>query len=252
MQRLTTSAALYFQHQLGATVPLEWFEMACYFFRDHNLPVNYFSAPGAEFPGDDVYGFAAHKAHLIEALQKGVVEALSLGSIREDTEDVENWRATATLELGNGLLYLGVDQEIVPCPASLLLRTYEVSKVGLDIRYGIGYRSLLAEAPAMYAVGAKVYSLSDVRRELEAGSERSCLDVWRDEMRAERRYLTGHFRGVYPASILSEAHIRRIDLSSLNLGTLSPLDAGLWLWELSDSEIPIADEVLDKAGALIK
>ena len=38
----------------------------------------------------------------------------------------------------------------------------------------------------------------------------------------------------------------------VGLGSLSRLDGGLWLWELSAAEIPAADAALDQLGLLVK
>jgi len=62
-------------------------------------------------------------------------------------------------------------------------------------------------------------------------------------MSGARRYLQGSFRGAYPASLLSEAHLNAklqggVTLRTAGIGQLTALDQSHWLWELSDSEIP--------------
>ncbi len=251
-QRIVTSAALYLQANVGTSVPVRWLEIACRFFQDCGVYVDYFDTTCTDFPGDDAKNFASHKTRLIESLERGAVEYLGLGCVRPGSEDVEDWRIRGSIELQSGVLYLGTEEEIVSDPAVLLQRAYELARIGLDVRYGIAYKSPLAEAPELYAAGTRLYSLSDMTREMLSRRKRTRLDAWFEERMGERRYLTGLFRGAYPASVLSDAHVRRANLRWLGLGSLSRIDTGLWLWELSDAEIPRADGVLDKLGVLVK
>jgi hypothetical protein len=70
-------------------------------------------------------------------------------------------------------------------------------------------------------------------------------------MSEARRYLTGMFRGAYAASLLSDAHVKA-PVRSVGLGKLSEIQEGIWLWELAPEQIPVAQELLDKAGLIIK
>jgi hypothetical protein len=249
--QMTTSVALYFSSESTAAVRLPWLETACRLFENCGVPTTYFGTRCMDFPGDDVLGFAAHKHRLVEALQKGAVKDLSLGSIRVGADDVQDWRVSVWITLQSGLLYVGADEEIVSHPAVLLRRAHEVAREDFDVRYGIAYKSPLAQCPELYAAGTRLYSLSDVTREMLTRRTRTRLNAWFEETMGERRYLNGLFRGAYPASVLSDEHIRRANLRSLGIGSLSQFDTGLWLWELSDAEIPVADTILDKLGILI-
>jgi hypothetical protein len=87
------------------------------------------------------------------------------------------------------------------------------------------------------------------------------MTAWLREMHGERKYLEGAFRGAYPASILSDEHVkvvletdeegRKITLGNAGLGVLKALGAGRWLWELSEAEMTSAEAVLEKAGLII-
>lgn len=251
-RQITTSAAQYFQAVAGATVSLRWFEAVCGLFEDYGVPASHFYTTCADFPGDDAQDFGRCKAQLVESLERGSVEDLGLESIHAGTKDVDDWRLSVWIDLQSGLMYVGADEEIVSNPAVLLRRAYKLARVAVDVRYGISYQSSLAEHPDMYAAGHRVYTLSELTRHLTTSPERTRLDAWLEETMGERRYLTGRFRGAYPASILSEVHLAGIDLRSLNLGVLSPLNTGRWLWELPDAEIQAADKLLDTRGLLIR
>jgi hypothetical protein len=251
-QRIITSAALYFQADAGSAVPSRWLEIACGLFQDRGLPVDYFDTTCGDFAGDDVRDFRAQKTRLIESLERGAVEYLGLGCFRPGSQDVEDWRIRISIEMLCGVLYVGAEEEIVSQPAALLRSACAFTRAGLAVRYGIAYKSRLVESPELYAAGTRLYSLSDVTKEMLTRRNRTRLDAWFEEKMGERRYLTDLFRGAYPASVLSDAHVRRASLRSLGLGSLSRIDTGLWLWELSDAETPTADGVLDKLDVLIK
>jgi len=76
-------------------------------------------------------------------------------------------------------------------------------------------------------------------------------ELWHQELMGERRHLKGLFRGAFPASILSESHVRAAGLTSQAVGRLSELDNPLWLWELSESEIPQAQAMLEEKKLLV-
>lgn len=251
-QRIVTSAALYFPTSAETTVQLRWLEIARAFFKDCGADITYFDTRCVDFSADDAQDFPLHEVHLMRSLRRGAVEYLGLGAIVPGTSDVEDWSIRVSIDCGSGMLYVGTEEEIVFRPSELLRRAHVFAQVGIDVRYGISYKSTLAEAPELYAAGARLYSLRDVARELATEHERTLLDAWFEEMIGEKRHLKGFFRGAYPASAISDAHVSRTHLESLGVGALSQLDAGLWLWVLSDREIPTADRLLDKLGVLIK
>lgn len=145
------------------------------------------------------------------------------------------------------------------CDASVLLRTaFEMARGLFDIRYAIAYKLAAAEHPGLYATGPNttlvLSAFGDrLRAKRDDVYQKNPNELWRDERMGQRRHLTGLFRGAYPASILSESHVRTADLQSRGIGRLSELDpdASLWLWELSDAEIPAAQAMLESQGVLV-
>jgi hypothetical protein len=157
--------------------------------------------------------------------------------------------------LTDGIFYLGVDEQVVPSPSTLLARAWEVARDILDVRYGISYKLPLSKHPDLYATGSNVFSLAKLRELLEARKKGAVQkhpnEIWSDELNNKKRHLTSHFRGVFPASIVSETHVQAADLRTHGIGRLTELDRSLWLWELSDAEMPAAESVLREKRVLV-
>jgi hypothetical protein len=253
-KQVTTSAALYFAGAQHSTVPLCWFELAQEFFDSCKLAVTFFSADGGGFVIDECQRFADRQSDLIGALRDNVSRSLNLDSPRSASGDRSDWRVSAFV-WPDKLCYVGVDRDLIHEPSALLRRAYDLGRAVSAVQYGIAYTSLLADYPDCYAFGYRPRSFSEFRELLrsrrEGGRRKTPDELWTDELNGQRRYLTGHFRGAYPANILSESHLRAADLRSHPIGKLSELDAALWLWELSDSEVPLATELLQTRGVLI-
>jgi len=270
-EHITMSAAFYFDRKDYKAIPERWFERACAFFSEYGLSPILFTADGGGFLLDDCYVLAergwdltifgelieARGRELVDALQNGRIESLSLDSPRSKAEYREDWRATVDASLIDGLCYVGIDHELIANPSALLRRAYRIIEGTLGVCYGIAYRSASGQDPLCYAMGRPRRSFTDVlglirhRREWEQ-RKKTPDELWGDELMAGGRHLGGLFRGAYPANLLSEAHLRRLDLPALKIGSLSRLDRALWLWELSELEIPIAEKVMRQKGALIQ
>jgi hypothetical protein len=268
--QMTTSAALFWNSAQGETVPFSWFERAIELFRAHHLSPILFTAGGGPFELDDCYVLAesggdlviweeaipARHSVLVEALREGEIYSLGLDSPRAGCLDRSDWRADVSVHTTSGELYVGIDEELVSDPVALLRQIYDNAKSSFDIRYGVAYKMPLAEAPASYASGFSKTSVSDVfefirhRREWDS-RQKTPDELWSQELYERRRHLTGLFRGAYPASILSDAHLQAANLRSQTVGKLSELDPPLWLWELSESEIPKAEAMLRAENALV-
>jgi hypothetical protein len=252
-EKNTTSAALFCEPK--HRVPSEWLERATALFAEYDLAPILFTAGGGGFELDDCYVLAesgndlilweellpARCGGLLDALRKDEIYDLVLDSPRAGAPCRSDWRANVSA--GNvGELYLGIDEELISEPATLLRRAFEIAKGLFDAGYGIAYTMPLAEEPDCYASGSRRSSLADFRQMLDErrkGIRRQPTvdELWHQELIGERRHLKGLFRGAYPASILSESHVRGADLSSQAVGRLSELDKSVWLWELSESEI---------------
>jgi hypothetical protein len=267
---ITTSAVLYFLSEQYNFIPLRWLEKAREFFVEQHLSPILFTAYGDGFLFDDCYVLAddghdltlfggtiqARGKELVQALQNERIQDLGLDSPIPDTEYREEWRAMVESSLVNGVCYVGIDRCLGPGISSLLCHLYRMATGLFDVRYGIAYELPHSQDPASYASGFRSMSLSKLqymfRHRLEWDRRKKTPDeLWSDELRGSRRHLSGLFRGAYPASVLSEAHIQAADLRSCGIGKLSPLDSSNWLWELSDSEIPIAERFLADRDVLI-
>jgi hypothetical protein len=271
-EKMTISAAIYFASEPRASIPMHWLDSASEFFAEHSLsPVLFSTEDGGHLSGDcyvlaehggniiddDGYVLAARGTELVEALRDGAITGLYLDSPRSISAGRSDWRAAASVSLIYGLFYVGLDDALISNPAELLRRAYGIAEGTFNVRYGIAYSLPLAGDPACFAIGHPKQSpmevLEMIRHRPEWGHRKRTPDeLWRDELIGEKRHLTGLFRGAYPANILSDTHLRRVDPSSLGVGAISPLGAGLWLWEIDESEIPEAQDALDKAGVLIK
>lgn len=269
--KITTSAALYFEPGQIQSIPLRWFERARAFLVEYSLSPVIFSANGAGFLLDDGYAladrgcdivgpegyvYAARRDELIDALRRGVIDSLGLDAPHLATGDRENWRAMVSISTTCSDSYVGVDEKLFPDPSVLLRRAHRIGEGVLSICYGTAYKMPHSEHPGLYAIGYSHDSLSlspaeMVRRRRDGELRKDSDEIWRDELNGKRRHLTGLFRGAYPASILSEAHVQNANLLSHPIGRLCPLEAGLWLWELSESEIPEAQAMLASRRLLV-
>lgn len=124
------------------------------------------------------------------------------------------------------------------------------------MQYGFAYKMPLSDEPACYAAGIGRSSLADFRELLRQRSQgiarqKTAEDLWRDELFGKKRHLTGLFRDAYPASMLSEAHVRAAELVSQPIGKLTALDESRWLWVLSRDEIPAARAMLENKKLLV-
>ena len=122
--------------------------------------------------------------------------------------------------------------------------------------YGIGYSRSALKAPCMYAVdihGGVLHPDPNEPRE-----ERERIGCWYRELlfASRRRHLKGYFRDVYPANLLSTAHVNAPlgeskTLLTAGWGRFTPIDEGLWIWAVADEDIPKARAALHQAGLLL-
>jgi hypothetical protein len=269
--RLATSAALFYSSKLNSTVPLSWLSRALKVFDEHRLSPILFTAGGGPFERDDCYlladrGPAIYKwgdpcpilprrAALIEALQSGTVYSLSLDAPRADSKDRSEWRTKLSASSVLGKFYIGLESELQSDLSKLICRACEIADGLFDVRYGFAYVMPLDDDPASYSSGSTFLPLSKLEEWLHR-RERTIPpiadeDLWQDELSHARRHLNNCFRGAYRANVLSTSHVEAADLRSFPVGKLSQIDSSLWLWELSDSEMPIAETMLRAKRLLI-
>jgi hypothetical protein len=265
-----TSAALYFGHDGGESIPPQWLERAQQLFTEYNQSPIQFTAADGGFAVDEFYVLAdkggeimrfgetlpARRAELILEIQKGTISSLFLDS-PDNSFDVQG-RSRVRVSVSSTTIYLGAQEEIIAKISDAIKQAYRLSEGLFNVGYGIGYRMPLEQQPDCYASGfvqSKLTNPRDIISEMRTRHLHKKLpdDLWRDERNGQQRYLSGLFRGAYPASILSEAHLHSAALTSHGIGKLSELDRsrGLWLWELSDAEIPEAQKMLETRGILV-
>jgi hypothetical protein len=272
-QQMTTSVALFCKVGDKAQeriVPFAWLEKAVELFHRYALEPILFTASGGDFEYDDCYVLAdaghdlvrfgevlsARREDLMAALRNGDVEYLGLDSPSIDSACRSDWRASIDVSAWQGEIYAGLEDGFMTDPVALLRWAFGIAKQHFDVRYGIAYKMPLSESPASYASGSRSFSFADFQqmlRDRKTGIDRlrSPDELWADERNERRRHLTGLFRGAYPASILSDAHVQAAQLHAHAIGKLSKLDTSLWLWELSESEIPKAEAMLRAENTLV-
>jgi hypothetical protein len=240
-------------------------------FSDHELSPILFTAGGRDFelddcfvladPGGDLWKWgepiAARRPELVDALQHGLIDYLALDTPRADAKSRSDWHANVSANPTFGKCFVGIDQELVADPVVLLRRACDLVQGIFDVRYGFAYTMPLVELPDSYASGSRRFSFADFQEAMRLKRERiprpiSADDLWSDELSGKRRYLVDRFRGAYPANILSESHVRAAGLDHREVGTLTPLDRSLWLWELSDHELPQAETLLAERNLLVR
>src|SRR5262249_47458347 len=156
------------------------------------------------------------------------------------------------VEMEFGTCFLGVDAAKIGDHARLLRSAYAIAGAELGVKYGISYKQLRSEGPDCYAAGVLYGSLSNIKdwNGANDATERR-LAAWRDDKYGHRRYLTGLFRGAYPASIIQFQHFAALErfASGRYPGKVTSLvENNLWIWELTDSEMLQAETLLSKAG----
>jgi hypothetical protein len=263
-EQISTSVALYFAPDRMRSVPMRWFEWVRELFRFYNLSPILFSADGQGFETGECYVLAiagmdiidnagqrlvARQEDLISSIRNGHIVSLELDSPRSLSGGRSDWRAMTDVVLPDGNLFVGLDDCFADDPCRLLQVVFSVAAPLFDVRYGIAYKSRLSEKPDSYAIGATSLKFSELRGRIEARHSgrhvKSPDQLWQDELNGNRRHLVGLFRGAYRANVLSKAHVQNADLLSHRIGALSPLSGGLWLWELADDELPIAQAMLE-------
>jgi hypothetical protein len=255
-QKIVTSAAMYFKHEQYKAIPLQWFERVSALFEENSLPITYFSADGGDFLIDDCHTLANRIGDLVKALKEGAVQSLGIDSPRSPSGPRSDWQVMADVSLIDGVFYLGIDGDVIANPRALVRHAYDIARGCFDICYGIAYALPLSQEPDSYAPGCRTYSFSEVRDFIRSRSKdvgtKGPEELWAEELNGRRRHLTGLFRAAYPASILSDAHMRTAGAGLNRFGKLSEIDASLWLWELSECEVPTAEKMLETSGVLVR
>jgi hypothetical protein len=256
--RLIKSAALYFRSDDPPRVPILWLTSAIDFFSSQGITIDYFDAAATGvFSGESTFDFIKHKSDLFMAVKEGLVESIGLYSNPSPTAPRSAWQAMASLEVELGLAFLGIEDAGLPRHEFLLRSAYLMGGEALGVRYGISFERVQSKGPDSYAAGVLQGSLGDIKSWLASQGEADRrLSAWRNEQFGSRRYLSGLFRGAYPASIVSRGHLVAIQDRAHGRqlpGKLTPLVANnLWIWVLADSDIIAAEKLLRDCSLLVE
>jgi hypothetical protein len=234
-------------------VPFECLAEVSRFFAGHQLLISNYWLSARGVSAEGVYDYPKDSAKLAQALEDGAVRDLTLYSTLACNGSSESWRGMASFEVTRGMVFVGIDESIMSQPALLLRQALAACQIVSGIQYGIAYKRAMARGPDAYAAGVGVCSLSDT---FSDETEQRRLTAWLNERQGEKRYLTGLFRGAYPASILSERHVELLQDATRQvhggIGHLVCIGNGLWLWELSAPEIARAEVILRNNGLLVQ
>jgi hypothetical protein len=271
-KQVTTSVALFCTLGQQEAVPVAWYERAIELFHEFRLSPILFTAGGGRVEVDDcclledgdrtIYRWGApepivaRRAELIEDLRRGEIDTLDLDAPRADGRCRSDWHLNISLSSFDGEFFLGVDEELVFDVIALLRLACKIAKGLVEVRYGFGYKMPLVDEPAAYSMGGKRFTLADFQDSLKRRQEGTLQsptadELWEREPTNNRRHLTGYFRRAFPTNVLSEAHVQAADLQSSPIGRLSRLNESLWLWELTESEIPAAEARLRDKKRLV-
>lgn len=270
VDQIANAAVLFFDATSRDAIPLTWFERVISVFGQFHMAPILFTAEGGSFQLDDCYTLDECGGHivkwgeqlesrrdlLVDSLKCDQIRSLHLDTPRADAKKRSAWHVAASVSLARQKCFIGVDEELISDPSTLLQQAIEMTSDLFRLRYGFAYKMPLADEPDSYAVGIQRTTLSDFRQWLKRRKDglpppETPDELWHEELLGQRRHLKGLFRGAYPANILSEAHVQAADLNSAQIGRLSEIEDSLWLWELSSKELPLAESLLASKGALV-
>jgi hypothetical protein len=252
---MINSAALYSEPDAPGYVSLEWLDGVRAFFRSNGLHIREYGVSATSVCGEGSYAFRDGDPQLYAAVRTGAVRYLELYCHSQPRRDlVFGWEAVAHVSLSKGDAHLGLPASLGMTHEELLRQTYALAMPLIAWRYGIAYSRSALKAPDLYAVGILGGVLYPDPEDTAEDKQR--VGCWGRELLFDRRHLRGYFRDVYPANLLSAAHVdaplgAKKTLRTVGLGKLTEIDAGLWLWTVPEEELPKARSALQQAGLLL-
>jgi hypothetical protein len=228
------------------------------FLAGRGLPVREYqinATPTADLPGCP---WPNERDRLFREVESGHVYDLGLHAhLTPKLLPWEHWHGRVFVEPNASFVYLGLPAGSGVALAELLRAADRLAAelAPASFRYGIAYLYPTSDDPLAYAIGDEPSRWYDPRWRLPYVN-RPQVQKWRHHFHRNQSYLRGSFRDVYPANLLSEAHVRAAlpvgkTLESLGIGRLTLLEPGKWLWEVPNDEVPHAQAVLRQAGLLI-
>jgi hypothetical protein len=179
---------------------------------------------------------------------------------RQESELLFEWEGSAQLDLKDDCLaYLGLPAARRVTHSDLLRFLYAASKSVARWAYGISYLHPARRGPDLYSFGMTGGVLPSARAkktEIDTREFKKRVGAWFGELLDTRRHLEGYVRDVFPANLLTEAHVRarlggRKTLLKSGLGKFEEIDEGVWLWEVPREQLLSAREQLHRAGLLL-
>jgi hypothetical protein len=249
---IVSSAALFFDPCPATVCSSGWLDGILEFGRLCGLHFDLADASGQGLASETAVPWLTISEKVRVGLESGTISRLDLfASLPNYKQIAFGWSGCVSLDFARGVFYIGADARKAPRLADLLQRSYSFV-VSFGIKYGFAYSRSPNLGPFLYAVGM----IAGLDYSSEDEDEANSIAAWRNEMNDRRRYLRGSFRGVYPASVLSSAHVHEIlddsALREVGTGSLQKLDESCYLWVVESTEVQKMEELLHRKGLLIK
>ncbi len=256
MGDLIVGAAVYFDPTAVGPVPVDWLDEALRLLALNRVPVSEFETVGAvTLDETEIQPYPPNADRLRAALASDPVQIVCLRCRESETALAVQRQAMVEINGRFGFAFLGLPVEAGLDLKGALLATHRLTRMVARPSYGIAYLRSGRFSPNGYAMGINAGSTLNFPAPEDLPT-RDRIFKWFGELRRDRRYLRGGFRSIYPVQLLSEAHRQAkldsgVTVAELGLGTWTPVEDGMWLWELNDAEVVEAKALLERAGLLL-
>lgn len=253
MKQLIHSAALYCEPEREGHVSVEWLEGALQLLRSNGLHVREYGLGETPVYPEGSYPFR-DGSQVLAAVRTGALRYLELYCHPEKRRHlIADWDGTATVSFSHGYVHIGLPASSRVSLAALLRQTYALAVPLAPWAYGIAFSRSSSKDPGMYALGiiGGDYPYPD-----ESQEDLDRVSCWDHELTGRRRHLKGRLRDVYPANLLSSAHVNaRVGkdktLLTSGWGEFTQLDDVMWLWTVPGEDIATVRAALIRSKLLI-
>jgi hypothetical protein len=218
------------------------------------IPLRQTEVVGAQLLDPDrIHDYAAVKSVIATSVQKGTVPRMAVYGADLLQENLVLSCDTCYHFKGDwGVTSIGWPLRFGPSPATIL-RLLHAAMSGLPgIGYGIAFVRSNQLAPSFYACGSIGRAHRGPRLSVQITDR---IGNFFQQIHKHKRHLVDGFRSIYPAQILNDRHrevmIEGVRVADLPFGQWERLPDGLWLWELSDTEVAEAMALFQRAGLLL-
>ncbi len=248
-------AAVYFDPKAVGPVTVEGLDEALRLLALSNVPVREFETVGSPTFDEELRPYPPNARRLREALASEPVKILRLCCHATKLEDlVAQWQALAEINGRYGCIFLGMPPEAGLSLKEVLVAVHRLARTIVRSYYGIAYLRSNLFGPGQYAKG-----MIDRSTKLPFPEDlptRERIGRWHTEKLLSGHYPQDQFRSVYPVQLLSEAHRQAkldtgVTVAESGLGTWTPAEDGLWLWELTAAELVEAKALFERSGLLL-